>query len=312
VVAVARENRTNSAREWLYSLKWDDVERLRFLMPVGFGAIDNAYSQAVGRCFMMSLAKRILEPGCQQDYMVILEGEQGTRKNSALRALAEPWYCELHDEMGSLEWKIAIQGKILCEIAELHALRRSEVEKVKAAITARVDRFRSKYGTWAMDHPRVCCFVATTNEETYLTDTTGNRRFWPVKTGQIDVDWIAHSKDQLWAEAAQRLAQDEAWWDVPEVLAKQEQELRMEDDARLSVIREYMFRRQGRPATLAEVLQEALAIMPGDMGRHYSAVGKLMRALGYTRKRIGHDWCYCDSNYKTPTDTSFDDKFRPR
>jgi predicted P-loop ATPase len=121
---------------------------------------------------------------------------------------------------------------LIYEVAELEGLSKSEVTKVKLFASKTVDGARPAYGRSRVDRPRRCIFVATTNEDTYLRDTTGNRRFWPVRVGVIDLDGVTKDQDQLWAEAAaveaggEPLVIPERLW--PDVAAKQE--ARMELD----------------------------------------------------------------------------------
>jgi predicted P-loop ATPase len=81
-------------------------------------------------------------------------------------------------------------------------MRRADVEKIKAFASRTHDRARPAYGRRRFDAPRRCIFIATTNEDQYLQSQTGNRRFWPVKTGAIDIESLARDRDHLWAEAA--------------------------------------------------------------------------------------------------------------
>jgi predicted P-loop ATPase len=116
-------------------------------------------------------------------------------------------------------------------MSELAAMRRAEIEKVKAFLTARTDHFRPPYGRRAIDVPRQNVFAASTNDEQPFVDATGNRRFWPVRCGQIDVPGIERDRDQLWAEAYHRFKLGEVWWlEIPEhnLLAQQEQDERYE------------------------------------------------------------------------------------
>jgi len=89
-------------------------------------------------------------------------------------------------------------------------MRKVEVEKVKAFASRTHDRARPAYGRRRIDAPRRCIFIATTNEDEYLQSQTGNRRFWPVRTGTIDIDALRRDRDQLWAEAAAIEAKGEA------------------------------------------------------------------------------------------------------
>jgi predicted P-loop ATPase len=90
----------------------------------------------------------------------------------------------------------------LYEIADLAGMKKSEVEKVKAFASRTHDRARAAYARTVDERPRRCIFIGTTNDETYLRSQTGNRRFWPVKTGRIDLNALQHDRDQLWAETA--------------------------------------------------------------------------------------------------------------
>jgi hypothetical protein len=110
---------------------------------------------------------------------------------------------------------------------------KADVTKIKVFASKMVDSARPAWGRSRVDRPKRGIFVATTNEETYLRDTTGNRRFWPVELeGKIDLDGVARDRDQLWAEAAVLEASGEPLV-IPEALwgdAAVEQQARMELD----------------------------------------------------------------------------------
>ncbi len=106
--------------------------------------------------------------------------------------------------MGTKDSRLDLLGKWIIEISELAGMRRAEIEKVKACFTARTDHFRPPYGRRAVDVPRQNVFAASTNDEHPFVDSTGNRRFWPVRCGRIDVDAIVRDRDQLWAETYNR------------------------------------------------------------------------------------------------------------
>ena len=98
------------------------------------------------------------------------------------------------------------------EVAELSAMNRGEVERVKAFITRRIDRFRPSYGRRVIEVPRQSVFFGTTNADTYLKDETGGRRFWPIKCGVIDLKAIRRDRDQIWAEALELYRAGTRWW----------------------------------------------------------------------------------------------------
>jgi predicted P-loop ATPase len=161
---------------------------------------------------------------------LLLEGPQGIRKSTFLRVLAgDEWFTDHVSDLGSKDSRIELLGKWILEMGELDKVRRGELERVKAFLTARIDHFRVPYGRRAEDVPRSCVFAASTNDQSPLTDESGNRRFWPVRCGQILIDDLTRDRDQIWAEAYKRYAADSPWWfDTPDLhaAATDEQERR--------------------------------------------------------------------------------------
>jgi predicted P-loop ATPase len=144
--------------------------------------------------------------------VAVLEGPQGVGKSSALVILAGRGNFS-DQEILTLDDRAqaeALEGVLIYEISELTGLKRTEIERVKAFISRTEDRARPAYGRFREDRPRTAIFVGTTNDDTYLRDATGNRRFLPVPVGKIDLVGLTRDRDQLWAEAAYREAQGEA------------------------------------------------------------------------------------------------------
>jgi len=165
----------------------------------------------------------------------VLEGPQGARKSTALKILAgEDWFTDELPDLGSKDAAMHMQGVWIIEIAELDAIGKAEVSRIKAFLTRTTDRFRPPYGRYTIEVPRQCVFAGTVNPDTYLRDETGNRRFWPVRCGTIDIDALARDRDQLWAEAVARFRGGAIWWlDTPALVAaaKAEQDKRYQTDA---------------------------------------------------------------------------------
>jgi predicted P-loop ATPase len=225
---VAHENRFHPVRDYLQSLQWDQKSRIDTWLTTYLSIPNTSYSRAVGRRWLISGVARILRPGCQVDHTLLIEGSQGAKKSSALRALVgDEWFTDHISDLGSKDSRIELHGKWVIEMSELQAVKGKALETVKAFLTARIDHFRAPWDRRASDHPRSCIFAGSTNSETPLTDETGNRRFWPVRCGELGID--QRDRDQLWAEAYKCYQGGSVWWlETRELdaLARQEQDER--------------------------------------------------------------------------------------
>lgn len=174
--------------------EWDDADPLQ------------QYLARVGTWLLMAICARVLNPGCKFDYMVIFEGAQGVGKSTLARLLGMDWFADTGLVLGDKDSYQNLQGVLVYEWGELDSLTKAEVTKVKQFISSMKDRFRASFDRRAKDYPRQVVFIGTTNEDHYLVDPTGNRRMWPVRvTRQIDLEWFAEHRDQLFAEALDRL-----------------------------------------------------------------------------------------------------------
>lgn len=214
IEAVARECPFHPVRTYLKELTWDGVSRLESWLSEYLGVDPSPYAAAVGSRWMISAVARVFEPGAKADCCLILEGEQGIRKSTALRILAEPWFTDEIADLGSKDAALQTRGVWVIEIAELDSMSRSEVGRIKAFMSRAVDRFRPPYGKRLITSPRQCVFAGSVNHGTYLRDETGGRRFWPVecKAEVIDTDGLAVIRDQLWAEATYLYFEGKPWW----------------------------------------------------------------------------------------------------
>lgn len=201
VMMAAHDSRYNPVREGFEALEWDRVERLRHWMVDCLGAPDTEYTACVSRWFLMSMVARVYEPGCQMDYMLVLQGSQGARKSSVLQLLAGDFYGAGSFRVGDKDSLQALQGRLLFNFNELDALNRAESTAIKGFITERTDRFRPPYAKDFQPFPRTCVLTGDTNQSEFLRDATGDRRFWVVHCAEIDVEKMREWRDQLMAEA---------------------------------------------------------------------------------------------------------------
>lgn len=212
VKMIAFRHRYHPARERLNALRetWDKEKRLgtwiaRCCRKEGVGDPadpQQQYLARVGTWLVMAIVARVMQPGCKFDYMMILEGGQGLGKSTMSRKLGLDWFADTGLVLGDKDSYQNLQGVLVYEWGELDSLTRSEVTKVKQFISSQKDRFRASFDRRPKDYPRQVVFIGTTNESHYLSDPTGNRRFWPVRvTRFIDLDWLDANLDQLFAEA---------------------------------------------------------------------------------------------------------------
>jgi hypothetical protein len=230
VNVAAQDNSFNPLQDYLNNLDWDGVPRLERWLTTYLGVEDSAYARAVGSCWMISAVARAFRPGCQADYMLILESPQGLKKSTLIRLLAGDEYFTDHiATLTSKDALIDLQGVWIVELSEMDKVKGQMVETVKAFVTRRDDKFRSPYGRRSEPHPRTCVLIGTCNGAAQLTDETGARRFWPVKCGRIDLTLLSEHRDLLWAEAVQEYRNGARWYlETAELntLAAEEQERR--------------------------------------------------------------------------------------
>jgi hypothetical protein len=164
-------------------------------------------------------------PGCQFDHALILQGEQGLGKSSALIAIAgEAHYIEVTDLQNEKEFAEKLRGKLVIDFSEGSVFYKADQSRIKAQITNRSDNYRIPYERVTSDHKRRCVFALTSNPPEILKDETGNRRWWPVQVKDvIDVAWIRDNREQLLAEAKHSVIDlKESIWEVPKHLIKEQ------------------------------------------------------------------------------------------
>jgi predicted P-loop ATPase len=288
----ARECSFHPVRNWLRSLKWDGTPRLKQMFPVYFGADVSAYTEVIGQMFMVGMVARVLKPGCKADYMVVLEGAQGSLKSTACKMLGGEWFSDGLPELGAgKDVSMHLRGKWLIEVSEMHAMNRAETSQLKAFISRTTEIYRPSYGRKEVHENRQCMFIGTTNQETYLRDETGGRRFWPVKTGKIDVVALINDRQQLFAEAVICYDNGMQWWpdrDFERDHIAPEQAARYQADAWEENISDYLKDRER--VTIGEVAHAALEFHTSRIGTlDQNRIRAILTALNWRRERAGTD-----------------------
>lgn len=294
VDTAARGRPVHPVRDWFESLTWDGKPRLDDWMVTHAGVAMSPHATVVFSKWLISSIARIYKPGCQADHVLILEGEQGVGKSSFFRILGgdevfeQRWYTELHGDLGSTNAIQSMFQKIIVELPELAALRKTaDIERVKAFVTTCTDRIRKPYSIDAEDYPRQCILGGSTNATEWMKED--GRRWWPLRVGQINLQQLREDREQLFAEAVARYKSGEAWHITDEtVLAslKDAVESRREVDEWEPMVEKWL-RVNGRSeVTISDLLQQLCGQLPGQSTRgEQMRMGQVLTALKWRRLR---------------------------
>ncbi|SDV47928.1 VapE domain-containing protein [Chitinasiproducens palmae] len=324
VQLAADRHRYHVVREYLRELKWDGRKRVSDGWLSRYLSVpDTEYTRSVGYKWPIAAVARVMEPGCKVDNVLILEGDQGVGKSTALRILAgDAWFTDAQMVIGDKDTYVVMVGKWIIELGELDALSKAESSATKRFFSSSHDTYRPPYGRRAIDVPRQGVFAGSVNFDSYLKDESGNRRYWPVKVERpVDLEALALNRDQIWAEAYHLY---ERWheqnrlsggntprpWAVlshERQLFEIEQDARYEGDIYETMIGEHVVGLT--TITMREIFENCLRLetskwTPAEQRR----VGKALKALGWIRKRQStgrRDWYYeCPPDRPSPIATT--------
>lgn len=249
---VFRKNEYHPIRDLVDSLVWDGKPRIYHFLHRWTRCEDTSYTEEVSRLIFAGGIHRLYNPGCKFDDMPVLIGKkQGEGKSTLVRWLAmrDEYFTECNEFDGQRGIE-AVEGAWICEVSELLAMTKArEMEAVKSYLTRLNDRYRMPFDKRVTDHPRQCVFIGTTNKEQFLTDKTGNRRFYPVVVQQSGYDLFDHEGEcreyikQCWAEAKVMYDNGEIMPFANRMLIDQireKQDDATEDDYRVGLIAEYL------------------------------------------------------------------------
>lgn len=218
VSIVMMERSRHPVREYLLGLVWDGTQRADTVFVDYLGADDTEYVRTVTRKALIGAVARVMRPGCKHDHMLVLVGPQGSRKSSTLMKLGKEWFSDSLYTVSGKEAYEQLQGHWLIEMAEMAAIsgRKAELESIKQFISKQTDSYRAAYARRTQERPRQCAFFGTTNDDEFLKDPTGGRRFWPVTVtdkGREVGDYLTPEVvDQIWAEIVVRYSAGEQWY----------------------------------------------------------------------------------------------------
>jgi putative DNA primase/helicase len=300
VKAAGLKLKYHPVREYLNSLEWDGVQRIDHFLSRYLGVEDTALHRAISMRWLVSCVARGMSGGekpVKVDTVLILVGKQGKRKSTCFRYLVgDRWFSDTKFDLRNKDSLMSIRGKWIYEIAELDSTRQREQTTVKAFLSAVTDNFRPPYARNNIDSHRQVVFVGTTNEQSFLVDQTGDRRYWPVQIGdgEIRLDDIRRDRDQIWAEAVRAYRGGVEWWLSPEEDAElvSAQEIFRHEDPWQVTIEGWLsdpvnVAKANRGLRLGQLLTEAIGMDAEKQGKqHEMRIGGLLQGLGWGKRRV--------------------------
>jgi putative DNA primase/helicase len=306
IKSVAYDNKFHPVRQYFDTLVWDGTPRLEGWLTYYLGAVKESeeYLSFIGKMWLKAAVKRVYKPGCKFDHMLVLEGKQGVGKSTVLRELAtfgdegleESYFTDgiKISDIGSKDLIQLLQGSLIVELAELAGFSKKDDNEVKNWITNQVDRCRLPYEKTDTDFPRQFVLSATTNDYEYLKDPTGNRRYWPVEVGAVDLYAIRRDRLQLWAEAVSLYKANESLWPTEDEIAlcRAEQDKRRNVDVWenkvMDAVQNLGVWSQTDGFETDKIMQD-MGLSIRDMGQQEKTrVNNILRANGYEQKRKRH------------------------
>jgi predicted P-loop ATPase len=246
---VANENKFHPVRDYLNGCTWDGIPRVETLLIDYMGADDNEYTRAVTKKTLTAAVARVFTPGCKFDYMLTLRGRQGMGKSALIAKLGGEWYSDSLTTVQGKEAYEQVIGVWIMEVGELAGMRKAEEEATKLFISKQRDRFRPAYCRRTQEVPRQCIFIGTTNEQQFLRDPTGGRRFWVIDTPNRPTHdmWEELTPETIkliWGEAVEIFKQGESLFLPPELeaVARRVQEAYSEENPKTGIVAEYLDR----------------------------------------------------------------------
>jgi predicted P-loop ATPase len=281
-------------KRYFDALNWDGTARTDRWLTKYLGVEASEYANQIGEMFLIAIVARIFKPGCQSDHMLVLEGVQGAMKSTACKVIGGEYFSDNLPDISTKDSAQHLRGKMLIEVAEMHAMSKIDVSLLKSYLTRTVERYRPSHGRREVIEPRQCVFIGTTNKDAYLRDETGGRRFWPVKTGKINIDALVRDRDQLFAEAVKLYRADKPWWpskDFEREHIEPQQSARYEADSWEEQIGEYLA--TATRVTVGVVARDGLHMAVERVGTGVQRrITAAMERLGWRRERADGkcDW----------------------
>lgn len=278
----ARKNPFHPIRDYLANCQQAAPTGLLDTLATRVFGCDVGIANDFLRMTLIGAVRRIRQPGAKLDTMLVIVGKQGRLKSTFVAELFGPAFTRSQmPDISSKDASEALRGYWAVELAELDRVIRAETDTVKEFLSRTNDDYRRSYGRADKRYPRECVFIGTTNEQSFLRDPTGNRRFWPIAAEHVDLDFVRANRDAIWGEAAVREAAGEQYWLDAEgdAAADEVRAAHVTEDPWHERIADYLHGRQW--LTNEDVYRNVIAGLTANYGRREQMrIGDTLRRLG--------------------------------
>ena len=292
LLTVSYERRYHPVQDYLNGLVWDDTERLATVAARILHADATPINATMLRAWFISAVARALRPGCKVDTALVLVGPQGVQKSGFFRVLGGKWFSDTAINLDSKDAFQQLRAAWIYEWGEIEQITgRAHAGKVKAFVTSQVDSFRPPFARTIAAYDRANVIVGSTNEDQFLNDATGSRRFWVVRVnGQINLEALAAERDQLWAEAVHAFRAGDPWWlsgEAEGLRSESSEDFRVSDpwEEAVSAWIDTRVPDSAKTYTTRQILTTALAVRVEDQTQAAAnRVAAIMKKLGFRNK----------------------------
>ena len=219
LLVIASDNRVNPILDMIKSVKWDGKDRIEEIYNIfGIGKDDKLSREIIRKWLMQSVCGLFNDDKhpFSLDLILVFKGKQGIGKTRFFEHLAMlPQYFGegVCIDPRNKDSVIQATSNWICELGEIGSTLKKDIDSVKAMLTKANDEYRLPYGRATLKFPRMTSFVGTVNDDKFLIDQTGNRRFATVPiSDDVHIDYNKQIKPfdslQLWGQVY-RIVQEE-------------------------------------------------------------------------------------------------------
>lgn len=289
-------------RDYLNNLPpWDGINRVAELSrhlhaeAVVPGQTDEEAQQAL--CWALhkwhcAAVGTWLDDSVTNHEVFVLIGKQGIYKTTCFRFLLPPdlrsyFWENAHNAFSSKDDHIALSENCLTVIEEVEATGSHELSELKSLITSDIVKERRPYARFREAKHRLASFCATGNQQHFLTDDTGNRRWLCFKVSHIDDPrtWDINYP-QLYAQLVQEFqAGFRYWFDAQDEQRVEllNQPFRVESDEEQLIHTRLRIPKEGEPVKLMNAATICQLLNGGRVGFPLSSrkISMAMRKIGF-------------------------------